>query len=655
MTYLGAGPGAPAAPQPLPAPSVADAAAVAQLPTPAPALAPAPAPVPAPASAAAQVAAGGVDEVLQVVVEVIGERTGYPADMIEPELDLEADLSIDSIKRTEIVGLLARRLGGGSGGAGGVPELTDAQVEELTRAARPSPSPAGSPPVPNRAPHRSGRPGRPRRPRRPGPPGRPRRSGRTADARRTLRRHADPAGHEPARLCFTTTALPAPRLHPRPPWPASASPCWGTTPTAPPTPSPPGSARSARACSPRGDARTVHGGRPCGRRTAPGPAPGRRGPGAARCRARAAGRPGGRPALAAGRPTGHTRQPRPRPGGRGRGDGLRGLFRSLAREYPHTAVRLVEIEDPARQAPDALVGELLAEDREPVVLHGPAGRRGITLAEAGLGAVAGRGAGPAGDGVAEAAALGLDRDAVVLLVGGARGITARFAAALAAASRCRLELLGRTAAPDGPEDPATAGARDRAELRSVLARQGVPLSRIDATASRLLAGREVAATLGELADLGSTAAYRSADAADPAALRQAVKEIHAEYGRLDGVVYAAGVIEDRVFADKDLASFQRVFATKADGAAALLDALDELPSAPRFTVLFGSIAAALGNRGQSDYAAANDALEQAGARWAERTGHRALTVHWGPWAPTGRHGGMVSPSSPRTTTAAAYA
>ncbi|GAA2829245.1 SDR family oxidoreductase [Kitasatospora sp. CM 4170] len=646
MTYLGAGPGAPAAPQPLPAPSVADAAAVAQLPTPAPALAPAPAPVPAPASAAAQVAAGGVDEVLQVVVEVIGERTGYPADMIEPELDLEADLSIDSIKRTEIVGLLARRLGGGSGGAGGVPELTDAQVEELTRArtalaiarwltARAEPgSPTG-----------------PADPADPGAHADPAHPGAHADpaAPQTPAGHSagtpTPAGHEPARLCFTTTALPAPAAASEAALAGKRFALLGDDAHGA------ADALTARlgtlgaSVLPRAATHELS--------TADGPVDGvllldpLRADGAPVLpgavpvlRAALAGDPRwllvARPATAPGSPD-------PDREAEGRGDGLRGLFRSLAREYPHTAVRLVEIEDPARQAPDALVGELLAEDREPVVLHGPAGRRGITLAEAGLGAVAGRGAGPAGDGVAEAAALGLDRDAVVLLVGGARGITARFAAALAAASRCRLELLGRTAAPDGPEDPATAGARDRAELRSVLARQGVPLSRIDATASRLLAGREVAATLGELADLGSTAAYRSADAADPAALRQAVKEIHAEYGRLDGVVYAAGVIEDRVFADKDLASFQRVFATKADGAAALLDALDELPSAPRFTVLFGSIAAALGNRGQSDYAAANDALEQAGARWAERTGHRALTVHWGPWAPTGRHGGMVSP------------
>ncbi|MEY9947960.1 beta-ketoacyl synthase N-terminal-like domain-containing protein, partial [Kitasatospora sp. GAS1066B] len=71
-----------------------------------------------------------VTDLLGLVVEVIGERTGYPADMIEPDLDLEADLSIDSIKRTEIIGQLAHRLGD----TAELGQLTDDQIEELTRA-----------------------------------------------------------------------------------------------------------------------------------------------------------------------------------------------------------------------------------------------------------------------------------------------------------------------------------------------------------------------------------------------------------------------------------------------------------------------------------------------------------------------------------------
>ncbi|MCK1798440.1 acyltransferase domain-containing protein, partial [Streptomyces sp. XM4193] len=67
------------------------------------------APAPAPAPAAAPAPDGAA--VLAAVLEVVADRTGYPAEMIEPDLDLEADLSVDSIKRAEIAGELATRLG----------------------------------------------------------------------------------------------------------------------------------------------------------------------------------------------------------------------------------------------------------------------------------------------------------------------------------------------------------------------------------------------------------------------------------------------------------------------------------------------------------------------------------------------------------------
>jgi malonyl CoA-acyl carrier protein transacylase/acyl carrier protein len=58
------------------------------------------------------------DEILAQVVAVVSERTGYPAEMLDRDLDLEADLSIDSIKRTEILGELAERLALTTNGAG---------------------------------------------------------------------------------------------------------------------------------------------------------------------------------------------------------------------------------------------------------------------------------------------------------------------------------------------------------------------------------------------------------------------------------------------------------------------------------------------------------------------------------------------------------
>ncbi|MDQ3404731.1 MAG: SDR family oxidoreductase, partial [Actinomycetota bacterium] len=247
-------------------------------------------------------------------------------------------------------------------------------------------------------------------------------------------------------------------------------------------------------------------------------------------------------------------------------------------------------------------------------------------------------------GGAEAEALGVRRDSVLLMIGGARGITARFAATVAAASGCRIVLAGRTTLSAEPERPEVAAATDLIGVRAAIASAGrCDPTELDRLARRVLARREVSATMDELRGLGSQVSYLPVDVTDDEALRQVVKQTYSEHGKLDGVVFAAGVIEDRLLADKEIDSFRRVFTTKIDGARTLLSALAESPEPPGFVVLFGSIAAVLGNRGQTDYAAANDALETLGRDWATRTGKRALTVHWGPWAPNSRHSGMVTP------------
>ncbi|MFJ8944412.1 SDR family oxidoreductase [Streptomyces sp. NPDC102395] len=624
LTYFGATPGATAAAPPSPEPlSWETPAPVGQGAPPAlpaalpPAVAPTDAPDPAP---------GAVD-VQRVVLEIISERTGYPVDMIEPDLDLEADLSIDSIKRAEIAGELARRLGA-QGGAD-LTSLGDAELEELAKARTAAAVTdwltarlGDSPPDPG------------------------------ADERHPTATPsvADPV---PVRASAAETAAPAveevsgepPKRHVLRPVPLD-------------TPETPVDAASVFAGArwavlgevPQVAARleglgadVVVRGREHVLSEADGPVDGVVHLGAL-TGDDAPVLPDAFPVLKAALARSPRRLLAVRPAeGDVRSAGLHGLFRTVAREYPHLTARVVDLADvsPAAVA-DAVVMEAALPEGAPVVLRTASGRYGFELVETPLGALGSTGAGPAGEGAAEAAALGLDRDSVVVLAGGARGITAQFAAALAGASRCRLELLGRTPAPDGPEDADTAAARTPAALRAALAaRGGLKPAEINRAAELLLAQREITATLEELTALGSRVRYRSVDFREPEAVVQAVKEIHAEHGRLDGVVHAAGVIEDRLIAEKSVESFQRVYGTKATGADALLTALEELPARPGFTVLFGSVSAVLGNRGQVDYAAANDALETLGAAFAARTGHRALTVHWGPWAPSAGHSGMV--------------
>jgi acyl carrier protein len=50
-----------------------------------------------------------VEAIKLALLEIVSEKTGYPTEMIDPGMDMEADLGIDSIKRVEILGSLQTR------------------------------------------------------------------------------------------------------------------------------------------------------------------------------------------------------------------------------------------------------------------------------------------------------------------------------------------------------------------------------------------------------------------------------------------------------------------------------------------------------------------------------------------------------------------
>ncbi len=110
----------PLQPAPLPEPDRSPA-----LSAPAPAVPEVSEPVAEPASVAAPVVESGgaaaPGEVRAVLLEAVSSKTGYPAEMLETSMDVEADLGIDSIKRVEIMGVLRERF----------PGSTDASPEQL--------------------------------------------------------------------------------------------------------------------------------------------------------------------------------------------------------------------------------------------------------------------------------------------------------------------------------------------------------------------------------------------------------------------------------------------------------------------------------------------------------------------------------------------
>ena len=63
-------------------------------------------------------------EIAPALLAIIGEKTGYPAEMLELGMDMEADLGIDSIKRVEIMWSLQEQLPH-------LPQVRGSEISEL--------------------------------------------------------------------------------------------------------------------------------------------------------------------------------------------------------------------------------------------------------------------------------------------------------------------------------------------------------------------------------------------------------------------------------------------------------------------------------------------------------------------------------------------
>ena len=315
--------------------------------------------------------------------------------------------------------------------------------------------------------------------------------------------------------------------------------------------------------------------------------------------------------------------------GRGGHGAVPGFLKTLALEWPSVRVKAVDLDaSPGDADAEQLVAELRSADGLVEIGYRSGERTCVTLLPA-----------PLADRPAD---VPLTRDSVVLLTGGARGITAEVAIALAQRHRPTLLLVGRT--PLEAEPAEIAALRDPADLRRAMidARKqaGVELTPalVEADCMRILRAREVRTNLERIRAAGARVEYLPCDVQDQEALAVLIDDVYERYGRIDGVIHGAGVIEDRLVADKRRDSLTRVIETKATSARTLATKLR--PEQLRFLVLFSSVSGRFGNRGQADYAAASEVLGKLAQELDRRWEARVVSIDWGPW----RGAGMVSPA-----------
>ncbi|WP_437992503.1 SDR family NAD(P)-dependent oxidoreductase [Sorangium sp. So ce145] len=308
--------------------------------------------------------------------------------------------------------------------------------------------------------------------------------------------------------------------------------------------------------------------------------------------------------------------------------GLPGLVKTAALEWPEASCRAIDLERAGRS--DGELAEAIASE----LLSG-----GVEL-EIGLRADGRRTTPRSVRQDAQPGPLPLGPSDVVVASGGARGVTAATLIALARASHARFALLGRTALEDEPA--ACRGADGEAALKAALVKaatsagQRVTPAEIGRSVAKILANREVRATLDAIRAAGGEALYVPVDVNDARAVAAALDGVRGALGPVTAIVHGAGVLADKLVAEKTVEQFERVFSTKVDGLRALLGATAGDPL--KAIVLFSSIAARGGNKGQCDYAMANEVLNKvAAAEAARRPGCRVKSLGWGPW-----QGGMVN-------------
>jgi len=306
--------------------------------------------------------------------------------------------------------------------------------------------------------------------------------------------------------------------------------------------------------------------------------------------------------------------------------GLAGMLKTARHEWPEVQCKALDL-DPEFIDADVAAEQIVAElFRAGPVEVGLSARGRVALEVA---------ASPAAPGGVRAP---LDAGDVLVVSGGARGVTGDVALALARAFRPKLVLLGRSelgeSEPVWLQDLQTESGIKKA----LLAREkGASPKAVEAQYRAVLARREIRAQLGRLGAAGAQAFYHAVDVRDGAALARVLSEVRRRHGAIRGLVHGAGVLADRRIEDKTMEQFDLVYGTKVTGLRNLLGALAQEDL--KVIALFSSYTGRVGRVGQVDYAAANEVLNKlAQVESRRRPDCRVVSVNWGPW-----NGGMATP------------
>ena len=209
----------------------------------------------------------------------------------------------------------------------------------------------------------------------------------------------------------------------------------------------------------------------------------------------------------------------------------------------------------------------------------------------------------------------LSTDSCVVMSGGSRGIVRECALALAEQRNIPVVLLGRSD-PDDPEmKPWLAYSdEDWANARAEVMRQGrtrrpeASVADLSDEYRKITYTRQLVTNLADIDSRTDKIHYLVCDVSDPDQVDKAMAQVRSRFGKISAIVHGAGLESFGAIPRKSLKKTAKAIAVKARGFQNLLRATaeDDLSA----FISFGSISGRFGMDGQSDYTAGASLLAQ---------------------------------------------
>jgi len=301
---------------------------------------------------------------------------------------------------------------------------------------------------------------------------------------------------------------------------------------------------------------------------------------------------------------------------------LSGFAKAFARERNDCTVRIVSCKEP-QQA----LNELIEGDGALEVSYTETGKRQVIITiEQPI----------TKEGVPS---LQITEDDLILITGGAQGITYEITKAIAEKYHPKIALVGRTKLLPNIDELVQLSPEELEEKKNQfiakLKDQGIKITpvQIQREWSKTLKAIAVYKAQEELRNLGSEVNYYSTDISQAEAFKKTLQQIEVDFKTtITGVIHGAGIESSKFLKDKKPEDFERVYTVKTIGFDTILEEVNLQKI--KFLVCFSSVAARFGNIGQVDYSAANDYLSK-GCWQLQQQGIRAISICWSAWGELG--------------------